>query len=51
MVFAENPQGFLSLDQSEKIICNRLTIEEVIHTEQKVPEERGKSDPAFQYKS
>lgn len=38
MVLAQDPQGLLPLDQRKKIVCNRLTIKEVIHTKQEVPE-------------
>lgn len=31
-------QGFLSLDQSPKVICYSFTIEEVVDTNQEVPE-------------
>lgn len=41
MVFAEDPQGLLPLHQGEEIICHCLAVEEVVHTEQEVPEEGG----------
>lgn len=41
MVFAEDPQGLLPLHQGEEIICHRLTIEEIVHTQQEVPGEGG----------
>lgn len=37
MVFAENSQGLLSLNQGEEIICHSLTIEKVVYAEQEVP--------------
>lgn len=37
MVFAEDAERFLSLHQREEVICDRLTIEEVVHTQQEVP--------------
>lgn len=41
MVFAEDPQGLLPLHQGEEIICHRLAIEEIVHTQQEVPGEGG----------
>lgn len=37
MVFAENPQRLLPLHQREEVIGHRLTVEEVVHTQQEVP--------------
>lgn len=39
MIFAEDPQGLLSLHQGEEIICHSLPVEEVVHTQQEVPGE------------
>lgn len=39
MVFAEDSQGLLSLNQGEEIIRHSLAIEKVIYTEQEVPVE------------
>lgn len=38
VVFTENPQRLLSLDQSEEVVCHCLTIEEVVYTQEEVPE-------------
>lgn len=40
MIFAKDSQGLLSLHQSEEVICDSLTIEEVVDTEQKIPGNR-----------
>ena len=45
MVFTENPQRLLSLDQSEEVICHCFTIEEIIYTQQKVPVKEDRSLP------
>lgn len=37
MVSAEDPQRLLPLHQSEEVISHRLPIEEIIHTQEKVP--------------
>lgn len=41
MVFAEDTQWLLPLDQSEEVISDRLPVEEVVHAQQEVPEGRG----------
>lgn len=45
MVFTENPQRLLSLDQSEEIIRHCFAIEEIIYTQQKVPVKEDRSLP------
>lgn len=37
MVFTENAQRLLSLDQSEEVVCHCLPVEEVVHTQEEVP--------------
>lgn len=37
VVFTEDPQRLLSLDQSEEVVRHCLPIEEVVHTQQEVP--------------
>lgn len=37
VVFAEDAKRLLPLHQSKEVICHRLTIEEVVHTQQEVP--------------
>lgn len=39
VVFTENAQRLLSLDQSEEVVRHCLPIEEVVHTQEKVPAE------------
>lgn len=41
MVFAEDAQRLLPLHQIEEVVCHRLPIEEVVYTEQEVPD-RGR---------
>lgn len=38
VVFAEDAKRLLPLHQREEVICHGLTIEEVVHTQQEVPE-------------
>lgn len=45
VVFTENPQRLLSLDQSEEVICHCLTIEEIVYTQEKVPGNDKKTMP------
>lgn len=49
MVFTENPQRLLSLDQSEEIIRHCFAIEEIIYTQQKVPVKEDRSLPKGAY--
>ena len=37
MVFAEDAQRLLPLDQAEEVVCDRLSVEEVIDAQQEVP--------------
>lgn len=37
MIFAEDAERFFSLYQREKVIRHRLSVEEVVHAQQKVP--------------
>lgn len=45
VVFAEDAQRLLPLHQREEVIRHRLTVEEVVHTQQEVP--TGRSVCAF----
>lgn len=45
VVFTENSQGLLSLDQSEEVIRHCLAIEEVVYTQKKVPGNDEKAVP------
>lgn len=45
VVFAEDAQWLLPLHQREEVICHRLTVEEVVHTQQEVPMGRGVKTP------
>lgn len=37
VVFAEDAKRLLPLHQREEVVCDGLTIEEVVHTQQEVP--------------
>lgn len=45
VVFTENPQRLLSLDQSEEVVGHCLAVEEVVHTQEEVPGDRGNTVP------
>lgn len=40
VVFAEDAQRLLPLHQIKEVVCHRLSVEEVVYTEQEVPDSR-----------